>query len=734
MQPISHQIRLPAERKSLNDFYNFFRMVSQDFQLPAQIHFDIELSIEEALTNVVAHAYGPEQAGDFVLRVSDYGDVVEVTIQDWGKPFNPDNIPPFDYSAPVEARINGGMGIHFMRTLMDSVDYRFENGSTILTMTKRREPAMPLVPIEERMERELQVFDAVARALSTERNANALLDLIVDKLTDVVGADRGTLYLYNAERNELVSKILQDDTGRLTQIRLQVGEGVAGYVAETGETVNIVDASNDPHFAQNFDRESGYQTETMLCTPMRNAGGDIVGVIQLLNKRDGIFTRRDEIVLGVLASQAAIAIENNRLLASEKEKRQIADRLRDVSSIINSSLELAEVLQLILREIEHVVPFDLASILLIEGGELVLRAGRGFQDPMPSRMPLFRADENRLIQEMVKTQLPLIIPDVTQDPRWTKTAYTNEMRSWLGAPLIVGDRVIGELSINHRHLDFYRQTHADIVRTFANQAAAAIERARLHEQTIVQARLQQEVDTARTIQTSFLPDKEPELDGWDISASWQPAKEVAGDFYDYIYLPDDRLGFVIADVCGKGIPASLFMALSRTILRVMAQTDLPPSSLLEQVNNQLKTDSHSNLFVTLFYGLLDLQTGALTFANGGHNPPLLVQAVNPDEYILLAPTGPALGVFPNVPYDQQTINLKYGDVLVLYTDGVTEAINDDEEEFDEERLAICVLGHSHDDAARLNEVIRHTVAQFVGDRPAEDDATILIIRRNPKES
>lgn len=733
MQFTTHEIRLPAVHESLSEFYNFFRMVSQSFQLSSQVHFDIELSVEEALTNIITHAYEGLPAGDMLLIIKNVNNVIEVMLQDWGHPFDPEEIPPFDYSAPVETRINGGMGVHFMRTLMDSVEYRYENGANVLRMQKRLEAALPPMPLEERMERELQVFDAVARALSTERNANALLDLIVKKLTDVVEADRGTLYLMDFENGVLYSIILQDETGRLTQIHLELGEGVAGYVAETGETVNITSVANDPHFAKNFDRESGYHTETMLATPMRNAGGDIIGVIQLLNKRDGVFTRRDEIVLGVLASQAAIAIENNRLLASEQEKRQIADRLREVSSIINSSLELAEVLQLILSEIEHVVPFDLASILLIEGDQLVLRAGRGFEEPMPTHVPLFRIDENPLIQEMIQNRLPVVIPDVNKDERWVDSGYSTRMRSWLGAPLIVGDKVIGELGVNHEVPDFYRQWHADVIRTFANQAAAAIERARLHEQTVVQARLQQEVETARTIQTSFLPDSEPDLDGWDVAASWQPAKEVAGDFYDYIYLPDDRMAFVIADVCGKGIPASLYMALSRTILRVMAQTDRPPSLLLEEVNNQLKSDSRSNLFVTLFFGLLDLQTGAMTYANGGHNPPLWVQAAQPDHCTPLDSTGPALGVFPNVRYDQQTINIKLGDTLVLYTDGVTEAINADEDEYDEDQLAACVLANARRSAFEIDQAIRFSVAEFVDGYPPEDDATILIIKRNPKE-
>lgn len=724
------EIRLPAVQQSLSTFYDFFREVSEEIQLIPQVHFDIELSIEEALTNVISHAYHSD-VGDFVLRITAHDEWVEVVIQDWGEPFDPADIKPFDYNAPVEARINGGMGVHFMRTLMDSVEYHFDEvDGTILTMTKERDPVPDPGPaLDERVERELQVFDAVARALSTERNANALLDLIVDKLTDVVEADRGTLYLVDSERGELFSKILQDETGRLRQIRLKLGEGVAGYVAETGQTVNISNVESDPHFMQSFDNSSGYQTETMLCTPMRNGGGDIIGVIQLLNKRSGVFTRRDEIILGVLASQAAIAIENARLLASEQEKRRIADTLRSVSAIINSSLSLNDVLELILHQLEHVVPFHTASILLIEDDVLVARAGRGFAHELPDRLPLFKVNENPLMSEMLDTQTAIMIPDVTQDKRWVLSEYASEeMRSWLGTPLLVDGHVIGELSINHQETDIYRPHHADIIMTFANQAAAAIERARLHEQTIAQARLQQEVDTARTIQTSFLPDSAPPTPGWDIAPSWEPAKEVAGDFYDFIVLPDNRLGFAVADVCGKGIPASLYMALSRTTLRVMAQTGLQPDVLLEQVNNQLKEDSASHLFVTVFYGVLDLGSGELIFANGGHNPPLLY-IPGLTELEELSADGPALGVFPGVVYGLGKTIIPEGGVLTVYTDGVTEAINRDEDEFEEAGLKDCIFRYAEQDAAFINSGIRKDVKAFRGERPPEDDATILIIKR-----
>lgn len=725
-----YEIHLPAVHDSLRKFYQFFREVSLDLGLDEKTQFDIELSIEEALTNVINHAY-KGGVGDFALRIMDEGDQLRVEIQDWGDPFDPNAIKPFDYSAPVETRIDGGMGVHFMRTLMDSIDYTFhDTNGTLLTMTKKRTPS-PLSPqFDEEIEHELHVLDSVARAILIERHVDSLLDLIIDKLTEVIHADRGTLYLIDEDTQELYSKILQDETGRLAQIRLKIGEGVAGYIAETGETVNIASVENDPHFAPNFDRQSGYQTQTMLGTPMLNAKGKIIGVIQMLNKRDGgVFTHRDEIILTVLASQAAIAIENAQLLASEQEKRRLADTLREVSAIINSALDLEEVLKLILNQFERVVPFDIASILLIEGESLVVGAVRGLAaDSVPLNTPLFKVEENPLIQEMVLQRQPIIIPNVLEDKRWIQISLTENVRAWMGVPLVVGNRLIGQLSLNHAKPGFYRQSHAEVALTFANQAVAAIERARLYKKTIEQARLQQEVETARTIQSSFLPDANPQIDGWDIAASWEPAKEVAGDFFDFIPLPDNRLGFVVADVCGKGIPASLFMALSRTVLRVMAQSDLPPDELLYRVNNQLKSDSTSSLFVTLFYGILDPQTGVIVYGNGGHNPPIYLTQAN--EPLLIESSGPALGVFANVGYELGQLTLGAEELLVVYTDGLTEAINRDEHEFEEERLLNCVVEHRDLSATALNSKIRDAVKAFAQDRPFDDDATILIIKRN----
>jgi serine phosphatase RsbU (regulator of sigma subunit)/anti-sigma regulatory factor (Ser/Thr protein kinase) len=720
----NYTISLPATRESLLRVYEFLSAVSTAFGLDTKTHFDLELATEEAITNIISHAYNEDPNGKYVLSVSLEDKQAVIQLQDWGKPFDPAQIPPFDYSEPVEKRINGGMGVHFMRTLMDDIRYRFDdNEGTILTMIKNLSTS-PGDQIEE----ELQVFEEVGLALSNERNVETLLPLIVDKLTEVVDADRGTLYLIDEEKDELVSKILQDDTGRLTEIRLKIGEGVSGYVAQTGETVNIFSAKEDPHFARWIDQSSGYETKTMLCTPMRNAQREIIGVVQLLNKIDGVFTPRDEAILTVLSSQAAIAIENAQLITSEKTKRQLADTLREVSSIINSALELDAVLKLILNQLERVISFEGVSIMLIEGEDLVVKAAYGYVEDIVG-MRLFKTDDNLLFQEMSQTRQPIIIPDVNQDSRWIKISQTQGVSSWLGAPLIVQDRVIGEMSITISLPDFYRHEHGEVAQTFANQAAAAIERARLHQQTIRQARLKQELETAYSIQSSLLPEKAPQITGWDIASSWKPAQEVAGDFFDFFELPNNRLGFVIADVCGKGIPAALFMSLSRTIFRVLALTDMHPlDELLAKVNNQIKSDNRANLFVTLFYGVLDVETGELHYCNGGHNPPIFVRKSSGEDSMIDA-GGPALGIFPDVGYKANTLQFEPGDMFVAYTDGLPEAINENDEEYGEERLIECVKSHQDTPAEELTYILASEIARFTNNSPPADDATAIVIRR-----
>lgn len=715
----TYTIQLSADRDGLRKMYDFTADVALYFDLDEKDKFDIELALEEAVTNIIHHAYHDDESGIIDIAMTYLNDEVIIVVKDWGNPFN-GNVPDYDYTKPVSERISGGMGMHFMRSLMDSVKFDPIDGlGTVLTMTKRCAGNPPLVRDE------LQVFEDVGRALSDVYDVNDLMDLIVRKLTQVVDADRGTLYLVDGD--QLVSRILQDDDGTLSEIRLRLGQGIAGHVAATGETVNIRSVREDPRFASHVDAKSGYTTRNMICTPMRNAEHEIIGVIQLINKKNGHFTSRDESILKVLASQAAIAFENARLVAAERAKRHLADTLREVAAIINSSLELDEVLQLILEQLERVIEFRNASILLREDSYLVVRASRGDHAEEVESLPVFKAEDSEVYLEMAKTRTPIIIGDIQKDERWVRIEATSGMHGFLGAPLGTGDDVIGELTVIHDIAYFYTPEHAQILKAFANQASAAIERARLYEQSIQQARLRQELETAYRIQSSFLPEDIPQLDGWQVMASWQPAREVGGDFYDFIELEDGRLGFLIADVSGKGVPAALFMALAGTVFRTLAHNSKQSiENLMTVVNESIKESNRARFFVTMFYGILDPETGVMETVNAGHNPVIFLHK---GDFKLIENSGAALGIFGGLDYSKRVIQFEPGDILVMYTDGITEAIDSEDEEFGEDRLQECIRRNRLEDARTLAQRINGEVGEFIGEEPPFDDATVVVIKR-----
>ncbi len=527
--------------------------------------FDIELAVEEAATNIINHAYpDSHEKGDILLRADEDGDIIQITLSDWGEPLDPRDVKPFDINAPVETRIKGGMGLHFIHKLMDKKKKKTTDGNeqpNVLTLIKHVERVSEQHATPSAIQ-ELNAMRTVSEVMTSNINLDDLLNLIVNKLVNTINADRGTLYLLDEETDELVSRVLQDAGGQLSEIRLKVGQGIAGHVAATGETLNIPNAYDDPRFNSNFDRLSGYHTRSILTAPMFNPQQKIIGVVQLLNKRGSPFTFRDERLLAAMTSQAAISIEN----------------------------------------------------------------------------------------------------------------------------------------------------------------------ARLYEQEIQQQLINRELETARSIQASFLPDSIPEYSGWDIAATWHPIRNVAGDFYDFYRLSDGRLAAVIADVSGKGIPAALFMALSVTVLRFGMQMNLAPEEVTRRANELIISEQRSRMFATTFVGYITPENGAIEFSSGGHNPAIVYRADKQDcDYVTA--DGVAVGIFKEAEYKRSSTTLRHGDILVLYTDGITEVINNDQEEFGEDRLEEIVVQNAHETADTLVHLIMKAINIFSEDQELFDDATLVIIKR-----
>jgi serine phosphatase RsbU (regulator of sigma subunit) len=301
----------------------------------------------------------------------------------------------------------------------------------------------------------------------------------------------------------------------------------------------------------------------------------------------------------------------------------------------------------------------------------------------------------------------------------------------------------------------------------ARQVAAALESLLLAREAEAAARLEEELRVARDIQTALLPARPPQLAGWQIDAAWRSARLVGGDFYDFWPLPirkaevrgekaelllvrersfgggvatvespfeppsqQQALGFVIADVSDKGVPAAMFMAMSRSLVRAAALDGSAPALAMERANRWITRDSESGMFVTLFYGLLDPESGRLRYTSAGHNPPLHYHAADGSFAELRAP-GIALGVLEEIRLSEAERTLAPGDLLVCYTDGVTEAIDEAQEEFGVERLRALIANHHGEPASAIVRAITDAVSRHGQGQPPFDDVTLVVIKREP---
>lgn len=302
----------------------------------------------------------------------------------------------------------------------------------------------------------------------------------------------------------------------------------------------------------------------------------------------------------------------------------------------------------------------------------------------------------------------------------------------LAVPISVAGRRLGILAVadkesrDGRVLDF-TVADARLLSLFANQAAAAIETARLHQAAIEQERLERELELAAAIQREILPRFLPEVAGVELAASNLPTRQVGGDYYDFFPLSRGRLGFVVADVSGKGIPAALLVSTVHAAFHLQIDEAKTIAELVSRIDRHLQRYAATHKFLTLFFGLFEPDTGVLTYVSAGHNPALLQPAGGQMTY--LPSTGVPLGMLPQASWRQETVTLSPGDLLCVYTDGLTEAVNARDEEFGLERLAAIVAAGAGSPLKSLCDRILAEVAGFARDMPQYDDQTLLLLRR-----
>ena len=414
-------------------------------------------------------------------------------------------------------------------------------------------------------------------------------------------------------------------------------------------------------------------------------------------------------------------------------KLSTVDKLRlllDITKTISRSLDLDEVLNLVMDTLGSLIPYDAAGIYLIEFSPedkspyvFKSKAIRGYQISFELIEPRLKMGEG-FLGTVAQTGKAIISPDVSKDSRYF--AARDLTRSEIVAPIISNDRVIGVFDLESDDLDAYSDDDLSVLQLLTSQVAIIIEKVRLHEQVVEKKRIQAQLEIARQVQLELLPGNDPDIDNFDISAYVFPAEEVSGDYYDWVKVFDDQIGIVVADAVGKGIPAALLMSFLRASLRSCVQIGYAPHIAFSKVSSLLRDSIEDNQFITAIYGILDSTNKTFVFSNAGHNPPLLMK---PDgEYRYVEYGDMPLGMFDDLHYHQHFIRFEAGQVMVIYTDGITEAANPTGEEYGEDRLAKRVLEGIDLPAKQLIDHIRKGVADFTERKFLDDDGTLFIVK------
>lgn len=386
---------------------------------------------------------------------------------------------------------------------------------------------------------------------------------------------------------------------------------------------------------------------------------------------------------------------------------------------INSILELECLLEQIIEDASRTLGFTKCGVLLYDEStnQLQLAAVTGWEDKMHKVGDRFDLGEGIVWRAFIAKRV-MYYPDINEYPEEIHCDFTS--KSHIDIPLISKGNVIGILNAQHNEKDGFSRHNIRILKTLAAHLSVAITNAKLFEKEKQEKELIiKELKEAQQIQTRFFPKVALEISNFKISGMCEPCHEVGGDWYDYIQLPSGKIGVVLADVSGKGLSAAFLMSSARTVIRMLGSEEESPSELLKKVNKILVSDLPSSRFITLVYAVIDARTGRVNIASAGHTPPVL-SSVNYAGFLDIN-SGLPLGI-KEFDYGENSITMKKGERLLLYSDGITEAMNSNNELFDDHRL----ISSLRNPGANIN-TIYNDVKKFIAGSKQSDDLTMVMI-------
>ena len=549
------------------------------------------------------------------------------------------------------------------------------------------------------------------------------LDLLLSKIAELterfVSYQVFAILLVDETKQELYYRFAlghPDDV--VDSLRVPIGEGIIGTAAAERRPVVVDDVSKDPRYI-----DVVKTTRSELAVPLISKN-KVLGVLDIESPEIGYFHEDQVRMLHLLGSQIAIAIENANVYESELRNRQLLTLLYDISLEMASTLDVDELIDKIAEAVKSTIDYHIFSILLVDEQRRRLRprivfrlntqAFEKYDVPMGKGLVGEAALENKAVR----------VGDVSGDERYINVH--SETVSEMVIPLVSKGQVIGVLDLESRKKDYFTDYHQRLLMTLASRISSALVNAELYEKVVAdEKRLDDELAIAREIQRQLLPNVIPSFGALEMAVSFIPVAHLGGDLYDMIRFDDGRVAITVGDVSGKGAPAALYGALSSGVIRTRATQKYLPARMLELVNQSLQQRPIATQYIALVYSVYDPETRQITIANSGLPYPIRIREGS-CGFLDLA--GIPLGLFPDSKYQEQTITLNEGEILVFYTDGFVEMTDEDGNEFGLERLAQLVRDLRDKTPRQIVAGIDDQIREFAGCCPSQDDRTLFVMK------
>ncbi len=571
--------------------------------------------------------------------------------------------------------------------------------------------------------------------IASELELEPVLEAILQRASDLLDARTANLRAYRPEKDMLVSILPYRQYGPLAELELAPGEGVSGRAFSSGEPLVIEEYDS---WEGRSDKYPAGLFARVMAVPLKR-GDKVTGVLTVdRTPEKAPFSDQDVRLLSLFANQAALAIANAELYTEAQQRGREFSHLYDTSLDITAKLELNQVLESVIRRTTDLVEAQQGEVVVYDDDTGIVTdfLSIGLSEVgLPADVHPSGQAPTGLDGVVIERRKPVRIEDYDRWPGRLPSSPIGLIGPMIGVPILHQDRILGSLSLARAGGERpYTDQDEQRLLLFANQAAVAIQNARqvdelrqLHEERLATERLNAQMETAKAVQSGLLPAHPPKLQNWDLAFRWRPALQIGGDFYDFIELDDSCWGVVVGDVADKGIPAAIFMSLALSMIRAESSGRKDPEAVFRLVNRSLVSGSHSGIFVTAAYGVLRSDGRAITVSSAGHNPVLIRKASSGAVEALDLP-GTVLGVEDDSRLEHTEIELEPGDVALFYTDGVTEAMNEEGVPFGQDRLEALMASDLPKSADGICQVLVAAVADYTGVAEQSDDLTHIVIR------